>query len=109
MLSLFIELCAAPSDPGSDAGAAAVLEEVPFDLDDRDPGMVPLGSASLDFFRRDFLGISGRSLAGDSEPAAESSGILPCLEPSAESFLWCRRELLDFFGESVPPFSLEEE
>lgn len=97
------------TDPGSDAGAAAVLEEVPLDLDDRDPATVPPGTDSLDFFRRDFLGMSGRSLAGDSEPAAESSWILPCLEPSAESFLWCRRELRDFFGESLPPFSLEEE
>lgn len=108
MLSLFIELCLGPSDLGSDSGTAAVLEEVPLDFDDRDPATVLPGTDSLDFFRRDFLGISGRSLAGDSEPADASSWIRPCLEPSEESFRWCRLELLDFFGDSGAPFSLEE-
>lgn len=65
----------------------------------------PRVTDSLDFFRHDFLGISGRSLEGESFPVLDSFG--------QESFEWCRLGCLDlvdgsfFFGDSFVLRSVE--
>lgn len=65
----------------------------------------PRVTDSLDFFRHDFLGISGRSLEGESFPGLDSFG--------QESFEWCRLGCLDlvdgsfFFGDSFVLRSVE--
>lgn len=85
------------SCPGS---IGAVLEEVPLDLEVRDepepePEPEPTPPSSLDFFRRVFLGMFGRSLAGESEPLPDP-GRLCRLDPELSDDSLCRLEFLAF-------------
>lgn len=107
-ISLFLELKMELSYPVSCPGSiGAVLEEVPLDLEVRDePELTP--PSSLDFFRRVFLGMSGRSLAGESEPLPDPGRLCRLvLGPSDDSL--CRLELLAFFGELLPPLPFSDD
>ncbi|KAF7818449.1 piriformospora indica-insensitive protein 2-like [Senna tora] len=69
-------------DPDGDPGSKSEFWLFNLDFDE-----LPPLEASFDFFLRDFFGMSGRFLAGDSLPSAESKGV-KCragLDPSDES------------------------
>lgn len=105
---LFLELEMALSYPVPCPGSSgAVLEELPLDLEVRDePELTP--PSSLDFFRRVFFGMSGRSLAGESVPPPDPDWLcLLDLGPSDDSL--CRLELLAFFGEVEPPLPFSDD
>jgi len=94
------------SCPGS---IGVVLEDdMPFDLEVRDelPELTP--PSSLDFFRLVFLGMSGRSLAGESEPPPDPGRLCRLVfVPSDDSL--CRLVLLAFFGELLPPLPFSDD
>lgn len=111
-ISQFLELNMELSHPVSvPLSIGAVLEEVvALDLEVRDePDPTP--PSSLDFFRLVFLGMSGRSLAGESEPPSPEPGRL-CrldLEPSDGSLVCRLLDLDSFFGEEVLPLPVSDE
>ena len=99
-LELEMELSYSVSCPGSIGE-----DDVPLDLEVRDELTPP---SSFDFFRLVFLGMSGRSLAGESEPPPDPGRLCRLVfVPSDDSL--CRLVLLAFFGELLPPLPFSDD